>query len=68
MEGIILSLCEGYYLTLQVLAQLVNRTPDALRQHYLKHLVEQGRLGLAFPTAPTHPQQAYTIMQEKNSD
>ncbi len=68
MKGIILSLCEGYYLTLQVLAQLVNRTPDALRQYYLKHLVDQGRLGLAFPTAPTHPQQAYTRMQEKNND
>ncbi len=64
MEEVILSLCEGYYLTLQVLAQLVSRTPDALRQRYLKQLVEQGRLGLAFPTAPTHPQQAYTTMQE----
>ncbi len=68
MEEIVLSLCEGYYLTLQVLAQSVNRTPDVLRQHYLKHLVEQGRLGLAFPTAPTHPQQAYTTMQEVNND
>jgi predicted HTH transcriptional regulator len=68
MEEIVLSLCEGYYLTLQVLAQSVNRTPDALRQQYLKHLVEQGRLGLAFPTAPTHPQQAYTTMQRVDNN
>lgn len=68
MEEILLSLCEGHYLSLQVLAQLVNRTPDALRQQYLKHLVEQGRLGLAFPTAPTHPQQAYTTMRGKTND
>lgn len=60
MEEILLSLCEGYYLTLQVLAELVNRAPEALRKQYLKPLVDQGKLALAFPTAPTHPQQAYT--------
>jgi len=65
MEGILLALCSDYYLTLQVLAQLVNRTPDALRQQYLKPLVEQGRLCLAFPTTPTHPQQAYSTRHVK---
>lgn len=66
MEEIILSLSDGYYLTLQVLAALVNRTPNALRQRYLKPLVEQGRLDLAFPTSPTHPQQAYTKVRGQN--
>lgn len=64
MEKIILALCDGHYLTLQVLALLVQRTPDALRQQYLKQLVEQGKLGLAFPTTPTHPQQAYTACKK----
>jgi predicted HTH transcriptional regulator len=60
MEEIILALCDGYFLTLQVLAELVKRKSDALRQQYLKPLVEQGKLTLAFPTTPTHPSQAYT--------
>jgi len=59
MEEMLLLLCNNYYLTLQVLAELVKRSPDALRQQYLKPLVEQGKLVLAFPTVPTHPQQAY---------
>lgn len=60
MEEILLALCDGYFLTLQVLAELVKRKPDALRQQYLKPLVDQGKLTLAFPTTPTHPSQAYT--------
>lgn len=63
MEEIILSLCVDCFLTLQVLADLVNRSSSALRQHYLKTLVEKGKLTLAFPTTPTHPQQAYKSRQ-----
>jgi hypothetical protein len=63
MEGIILNLCQQHYLTLQVLAQLLHRTSDALRQQYLKPLVEAGKLRLAFPTAPTHPHQAYISVE-----
>jgi predicted HTH transcriptional regulator len=68
LEAVILKLCDDYYITLKVLAKLVNRTPDALRQRYLKILVEQGKLKLAFPTAPNHPQQAYTTVQESRND
>ncbi|MCP3887867.1 MAG: hypothetical protein GY702_03190 [Desulfobulbaceae bacterium] len=68
LDAVILNLCADYFITLQVLAQLVNRTPDALRQRYLKRLVDEGRLMLAFPTAPTHPQQAYTTVQESSND
>ncbi|MCU7937082.1 MAG: putative DNA binding domain-containing protein [Candidatus Thiodiazotropha sp. (ex Dulcina madagascariensis)] len=57
---IILSLCNEDYLTLPVLCQLLDRKPDPLRKNYLKPLVDEGRLALAFPTKPTHPQQAYT--------
>lgn len=60
MEGIILELCKSHYLTLPVLCNLLQRKPDPLRKHYLKPLVEQGALALAFPTTPTHPLQAYT--------
>jgi ATP-dependent DNA helicase RecG len=60
MRQTIVKLCEGQYVTLQSLAQLVLRDPDALRQQYLSPLVKEGRLRLAFPTAPTHARQAYS--------
>jgi len=60
MGGVLLRLCEHYYLTQQVLAELVNRKPAALRKHSLKRLVDSGVLTLAFPSVPTHPNQAYT--------
>lgn len=60
MTKILLCLCENFYLTQQVLAELVNRKPDALRKNTLKPLVDSGLLSLAFPTVPTHPNQAYT--------
>jgi len=59
MEGVIVELCEDQYVTGTSLAALVDRDPDALRQHYLKPLVQRGRLHFAFPTAPTHVMQAY---------
>ena len=60
MESIILDLCQDYYLTLPVLCSLLHRQPDPLRKQYLQPLIAQGALALAFPTTPTHPQQAYT--------
>ncbi|WP_320042172.1 RNA-binding domain-containing protein [uncultured Desulfobacter sp.] len=60
MIQIILTLCSEYYLTQQVLAQLLNRKPLALRKNTLKPLLDQGKLALAFPQTPTHSKQAYT--------
>ena len=68
MEEMLLLLCNNYYLTLQVLAELVKRSPDALRQQYLKPLVGQGKLVLAFPTVPTHPQQAYKTRSDGDQE
>ncbi len=59
MEALIVELCAGHYVTGTCIALLVNRDPDALRQHYLRPLVKEGRLRFAFPTAPTHSMQAY---------
>jgi len=68
MTKIITRLCEDYYLTQQVLAELVNRKPEALRKNTLKSLVDSGHLALAFPTVPTHPQQAYTCNKDRGDD
>ncbi|HWK61354.1 MAG TPA: RNA-binding domain-containing protein [Eoetvoesiella sp.] len=59
MESIIIRLCTGHYVTGNCIAALVSRDPDALRLHYLRSLVQDGRLRFAFPTAPTHLMQAY---------
>ena len=68
MTSILIRLCESAYLTQQVLAELVNRQPEALRKNILKPLVDKGQLALAFPTVPTHPQQAYTSNKGRDDD
>ncbi len=57
---VILKLCQGKYITLHCLAGLVKRKPDTLRDQYLKFLVRERKLRLAFPKTPTHERQAYT--------
>lgn len=59
MEEIILLLCNKQFLTISVLAQLVSRNPDGMRQQYMTKMVRSGDLVLAFPTKPTHEKQAY---------
>lgn len=59
MVAVLQSLCANQYLTLSVLAELVCRNPDGLRQQYLSKMVKSGEMRLAFPTKPTHEKQAY---------
>lgn len=59
MKEVVLAVCSGQYVTLSCLAQLVNRDSDAFRQQYLKPLAKDGKLRLAFPTAPTHAKQGH---------
>lgn len=59
MEEVLQSLCANQYLTLSVLAELVCRNSDGLRQQYLSKMVRSGEMLLAFPTKPTHERQAY---------
>ena len=59
MEAAVLAVCEGHYLTLTALAELLNRKPASLRNEYLSPMVRAKSLSLAFPTTPTHERQAY---------
>jgi len=59
MEAAVLGVCEGHYLTLSALAELLNRKPASLRNDYLTPMVRAKSLSLAFPTTPTHERQAY---------
>lgn len=59
MVEVILSVCEGRYVRLSVLAELLNRDPDGLRKGYLDGLVKEHRIQRAFPGTPTHELQSY---------
>lgn len=59
MVEVILSVCDGRYVRLSVLAELLNRNPDALRRGYLDALVKEHRIRRAFPGTPTHEMQSY---------
>jgi predicted HTH transcriptional regulator len=59
---VILKLCDERFITLHCLAGLVKRKPDTLRDQYLKTLVRERKLRLAFPKTPTHERQAYAAV------
>lgn len=67
MEEVLLALCKDNYLTLQVIAELVNRNPDFLRISYLSPLLRTKKIAMAFPTTPTHEKQAYCLSQSLSS-
>ena len=58
-EQTVIAVCEGHFLTLQVLAKLLNRSANSLRNTYLSPMVREKTLTLAFPATPTHERQAY---------
>lgn len=60
MEKVILDVCQGHYISVSALGETMNRNPNALRQRYLKLLVEKGELKLAFPQFKNDPKQGYS--------
>ena len=61
LEKVILEICSKKYISLTVLSQLLNRSSDSLRKHYLNPMVKNGDLIRAYETKPNHPNQAYKI-------
>ncbi|WP_019498368.1 ATP-binding protein [Pseudanabaena sp. PCC 6802] len=59
MRSTILQLCTDRFLLLKALAELLNRSPDTLRTHYLNPMLQERSLELKYPEQPSHPQQAY---------
>ena len=60
IEETIVKLCTGRFLTLYQIAQLLNRSPDGLRQRFIKPMVENSKvLERRFPQQPNHDRQAY---------
>ncbi|ACR67593.1 AAA family ATPase [Edwardsiella ictaluri] len=63
MDKIILSLCQGHFMPLSVIAMLTKRTPQNIREKQLIPLVKQGKLRLAFPHVRRHKKQGYMTVQ-----
>lgn len=59
VKVMILKLCEGRFLTLQQLSQLLDRNPAGLRARLLSPMVKAHQLEWRYPTNPSHEQQAY---------
>ena len=59
MKEIIFKLCEIKPLALKELASLVRRNPVGIRNNYLSHLIDEGKIRLMYPGQINHPQQAY---------
>ncbi|MCK4440969.1 MAG: hypothetical protein KAU90_03125, partial [Sulfurovaceae bacterium] len=60
LKIIVKELCEKKYLTLSVLAELLNRSEDYIRKDVLNPMVDNQELIRAFPHTPNDPRQAYT--------
>lgn len=64
MKLLITELCREHYISVSVLEMLLDRKPQSLRQNYLKPMVSDGRLKMAFPHKPNSPKQGYTSTDE----
>ena len=65
VKGAILLVCRGRFVTLNDLAEKLNRSPETLRTHYLAEMVEAGELRLRYPHKPRHPSQAYRTAKRR---
>ncbi|MDY7002527.1 MAG: putative DNA binding domain-containing protein [Cyanobacteriota bacterium] len=68
MRTTILNLCSNKYINLKTLAELLDRSPDTIRTHYLNPMLEEGSLELQYPNQPSHPQQAYKTVSKQNNN
>ena len=55
----VLTICEGRFLTLQEIAEILNRNETHLRKTIINPLLESNELILKYPNKPTHMNQAY---------
>jgi ATP-dependent DNA helicase RecG len=62
MRNTILKLCSERYLTVKRLAELLNRSSETIRTHFINPMLSEKLLELKYPDEPTHPQQAYRTL------
>ena len=60
MRSILEILCDGHYLAVSAMEILLERKAQSIRQNYLKPMVDEKTLKLAFPNKPNSPKQGYS--------
>jgi len=68
INHVVIKLCSDQFVTLNALAEIVNRNSDGLRQRYIKPLIEEGKMKMAFPSTPNHEKQAYRSIKRDTID
>lgn len=63
-EALVLSLCRGFYLSREVLGELMRRNSGGLRDRILTPMVRAGALAYLHKGEPKHPRQAYTTVDQ----
>jgi ATP-dependent DNA helicase RecG len=63
LDDIVVSLCQGRWLSARQLAELLGRDPESLQTKVLASLVRSGRLRLRHPGVPNRPDQAYQSVE-----
>lgn len=63
MKKIIIQLCSETELKLDELAELLDRSTETLRTHYVSQMVKDDELQMLYPDEPNHPKQAYLRKQ-----
>ena len=61
----ILQLCQGRYLSLAELAELLERDPDTLRKNFIRVMLGEQQLLAEHPNIKTHPKQRYVTAEPK---
>ena len=59
MELFILDICSDRFQTLGDIALILHRTEKAIRENYIRPMVQKGLLIPRYPEKKTHPDQAY---------
>ena len=67
MKGIVLELCAFMPLSLNDIAQIINRRSHSVRYLYINPLIESGELFYTIPEMLNHPNQKYTT-KKKTTD
>ena len=67
MEAAMIRVCRGHFVSISALANIARRDEQSIRQQYLKRLVEEGKLRLAFPQYKTHLRQGYIAAPEHST-
>lgn len=67
MEAALLRVCQGHFVSISALANIVERDAQSIRQQYLKGLVDTGTLRLAFQQFKTHSKQGYIAAPEHST-